>query len=127
MPLTSSGAAFASRAIVGVATPVFDEANSHIGVGNGTGAFDATQTDLAGTSFVRKGMEAGYPKTMGDSIIAFRATFEANEANFPWEEWGVFNAAEQGVMLNREVEYNGTKLEGQLWILQVELDVQVGS
>jgi len=71
-------------------------------------------------------MDASYPTTEAN-ILTFKSTYGPSEANFAWNEWGVFNAASGGTMLNRVVEYNGTKLSGQTWVFQVTLTVSIGS
>ena len=125
MPLLNIGRDAMAGRIVGEET-AFDEANAHIAVGTGDDNFSAGHTDLQGSETFRKGMDSGYPQRTGNTMV-FKSTFEGNEANFAWEEWGVANASSGGVLLNREVEYNSVKLEGQRWIFEVELTVQIGS
>lgn len=127
MPLTDAGRnAIASRLINDATTIEFDNANAKIGVGDSTVAFAAAQTDLqAATNKLRKAMDAGFP-TIAANAITFRSTFIGTEANWAWQEWAVFNAATAGVMLNRVVEVNGTKLTGQTWVLQVTITVNIG-
>lgn len=122
MALTNAGRDFIAGAIIGNGT-FFTNANAHIGVGNGKTAFYATQTDLQGDSKVRKGMDAGYP-TISGNTITFKSTFGSSDANFAWQEWGVFNAASGGAMLNRLVEYNGTKVSGQTWVFEVDITIR---
>lgn len=126
MGLTNVGRDFLAGAAVGAESTLFNATNARIGVGNGTTVFSVSQTDLQGSSKFRKGMDSGYPKRNGN-VLTFKSTFGPNEANFAWEEWGVFNAATGGVMLNRLVEYNGTKQSGQTWIFEVELTINIGS
>lgn len=121
MSLLNVGRDFYMGVLTGAVTsPLFNNANSYIAVGDGTDAFDATDTDLQGTNKFRKGMDATYPIRTLNAVI-FQATFAGAEANYAWEEWGVANASSAGTMLNRKVEYNGTKLAGQTWIFQVTL------
>lgn len=122
MALTNAGRDFIAQAIVGGAPAVFDSAGAHIGVGDGSAAFDETHTDLQGTNKTRKPMDTGYPVVAGNTIT-FQSTFGGSDANYAWQEWGVFNASAGGTMLNRLVEYNGTKLAGQTWILQTTLTI----
>lgn len=119
MALTTAGVKHLTQALIGQGTP-FNEANAYIGVGNGDGAFAANQVDLQGTNKFRKRVDTGYPEVNATSLV-FKATFSANEANFAWNEWGLFNAASDGVMLNRAVESNGTKQDNQTWVLEVEI------
>jgi hypothetical protein len=127
MPMVNAGRDFLAGAATGAQATHFDNANAKIGVGDSAVAFAAAQTDLqAAANKLRKGMDATFPTTVGN-VLTFRSTFESADANFAWNEWGVFNAAADGSMLNRVVEYNGTKLAGQTWIFQVTLTVNIGA
>jgi hypothetical protein len=109
MALTSAFRDYLAAKLVGSGSAaLFDSSNAYIGVGDGTTAFSAGQTDLAGTNKQRKGMEASYP-TASAGTMTFRALFGTSDANFAWQEWGVFNAASGGTMMNRVVQNNGTK------------------
>ena len=125
MALTTAGIKFLSQAAIGQGT-VFNNANARLGVGNGTTAFAIGQTDLQGASKLRKAMDAGYP-TVTAPKVTFKSTFAQSEANFAWNEWGIFNAATGGVMLNRVVESNGTKQSNQTWVLEVEITFAIGA
>ena len=125
MALTTAGVNLISQTIIGQGTAL-DNANAYLGVGNGTAAFDAAQTDLQGDSTIRKGMDAGYPSAI-PPVATFRSIFTPEEANFDWQEWAIFNAATGGTMLNRVVESNGTKLNNQTWILEVSVTFEIGS
>lgn len=126
MPLTNAGRNFLAQAAINDSPTFFTNANARIGVGNGDDAFDAAQTDLQGASKIRKGMETTYPLRT-DNVLIFRSVFASDEANFDWEEWGVFNAASDGVMLNRRVHELGTKTSAAVWQLTVTLTVNIGS
>jgi hypothetical protein len=109
------------QAAIGAGPTFFNNANSHIGVGDSTTAFNASQTDLvAATNKLRKAMDATYPSG-GSNVITFRSTFATGDANFAWQEWGVFNASSGGTMLNRKVESLGTKTSAQTWQFTVTL------
>lgn len=125
MALTTAGINFLSQAAIGQGT-AFDHNNAHLGVGNGTTAFAASQIDLQGANKVRKAMDAGYP-TVTAPVVTFKATYGQNDANFAWNEWGVFNASTGGVMLNRVVEGNGTKQNNQTWVLEVAITFTLGN
>jgi len=122
MPLTNDGAEVIAQRLMDTGT-AYDNANAHIGVGDGTTAFDKTQSDLIGTNKERAGMDSGYPSITG-AQLTFRSTFGENDANFSWEEWAVFNDASAGDMLNRVVEDNGEKVSGHVWEFTVEITVQ---
>lgn len=127
MALTNAGRNVLASLLTGASSIHFDNANARIGVGDSTAVFSAAQTDLqAAANKFRKGMDATFPTTVGN-VLTFKSTFNSNEANFAWNEWAVFNAATAGTMLNRVVEYNGTKLAGQTWVFQVTLTVEIGS
>lgn len=103
----------------------FNNANSYIGVGDSTTAFAASQTDLvAATNKLRKAMDATYPQ-VSTNVITFRSTFATGDANFAWQEWGVFNASSAGTMLNRKVESLGTKTSAQTWQFTVTITLGV--
>jgi hypothetical protein len=103
------------------ASTPFNNANSYIGVGDSTTAYAAGQTDLqAATNKLRKAMDATYPQT-SINVVTFRSTFATTDANWAWQEWGVFNASSAGTMLNRKVESLGTKTSAQTWQFTVTL------
>jgi hypothetical protein len=127
MPLTTAGNNFLAGVATGAQTTHFDNANAKLGVGDSATAFAIAQTDLqAASNKIRKAMDATFPTTVG-AVITLQSTYTSAEANYAWNEWGVFNAASAGTMLTRKVEYNGTKLVGQTWILQVQLTVSIGA
>ena len=123
MPLTDAGALAIAKLLMGDAQTIFNNANARIGVGDSTSAFAKSQTDLqASTNKFRKGMDATFP-TRATATITYRATYATSEAVFAWQEWGVFNAASAGDMLNRKVESLGTKPNTQSWQFTVDLAV----
>lgn len=126
MALTNAGRDLIATALVGEAFTAFNAANSYIGVGDSSTAFAATQADLvASTNKLRKAMESAYP-TRATNVLTFRSLFGTAEANYAWNEWGVFNAAASGTLLNRKVESLGTKTSAQSWQLTVTLTVTAG-
>lgn len=126
MALTNAGRDLIATALVGEAFTAFNAANSYIGVGDSSTAFAATQADLvASTNKLRKAMESAYP-TRATNVLTFRSLFGTAEANYAWNEWGVFNAAASGTLLNRKVESLGTKTSAQSWQFTVTLTVTAG-
>jgi hypothetical protein len=119
------------EATIGNSITAFSNANAAIGVGDSTTAAAGTQTDMqAATNKLRKAMDSTYPQhtdgtASGNASIIFRSTFGTSEANFAWQEWGVFNSATAGAgsMLNRKVESLGTKASGSTWQLTVTLSI----
>lgn len=111
MPLTNTGAVGFAAAFIAFVTSPF------LGVGDSTNAFAQSQTDLqAATNKFRKGMDGTYP-TRSSGTLTFRSTFGTGEANFPWNEWGVFDAGAAGTMYSRKQEALGTKTSAQTWQL----------
>lgn len=128
MALTLAGAEFLAQAAVGQGVP-FNNANAYLGVGNAPDSVAGTSpayTDLMGGSKVRKPMDTGYPVVNGPTIT-FKSTFPPSDANFAWNEWGIFNAASGGVMLSRVSESNGTKQDNQTWVLEVSITFSIGN
>lgn len=100
---------------------LFDNTNSYLGVGDSTTAFSASQTDLqAATNKLRKAMDATYP-TLATNVLTFKSTFATTDANFAWQEWGIFNASTAGTMASRKVESLGTKTSAATWVLTATL------
>lgn len=124
MALTTAGINAIAQNIIGQGI-AFNGDNTYLGVGTGTAAFNSSQTDLQSVTKFRKKVDAGFPVATPPSI-KFRSTFAYNEANFAWNEWGIFNAATGGTMLNRVVESNGTKQSNQTWVLEVDVTFSIG-
>ncbi|MEU0469930.1 hypothetical protein ABZ215_38535 [Amycolatopsis sp. NPDC006131] len=107
----------------------FNNAQAAIGVGDSNAIAVATQNDLqASTNKLRKAMDSTYPQhtdatTSGAATITFRATFGSSDANWTWNEWGIFNSTTNGTgrMLNRKVEALGTKASGSTWVLTLSI------
>lgn len=123
MPITDAGRNFMCQSTIAAASTPFSNGNARIGVGDSTTAYAAGQTDLqAATNKLRKAMDATFPSG-ASNVLTFQATFALAEANFAWQEWGVFNASAAGTMLNRKVESLGTKPSTQTWQFNVVLTV----
>lgn len=123
MALTNAGRDHIASDLVGGSVTEFNNANAYLGVGDSSTAFAASQTDLqAATNKLRKAMEATYP-SIATNVITLRSLFATGDANFAWNEWGVFNASTAGTMLNRKVESLGTKTSAQSWQFTVTLTV----
>lgn len=116
----------------GQALTYFNNAQAAIGVGDSTTAAANTQTNLqAATNKLRRAMDATYPQhtdttgTASSLTITLRSTFATGDANFAWQEWGVFNSATDGTgrMLNRKVESLGTKTSAASWTLTITISL----
>ncbi|HJS83599.1 MAG TPA: phage tail protein [Nitrososphaera sp.] len=120
MALTDAGRNHIAADVIGESVTEFNNANAHIGVGNSSTAFSASQTDLQGGSKFREAMDATYPQR-STNVITLRSTIATADANFAWNEWGVFNASSSGTMLCRKVEAQGTKPSNESWQITVTL------
>lgn len=126
MALVTAGRDALVKALINASGFTFyNNANAHLGVGNGTTAFSAAHTDLQGASKTRKAMDATYPTDPPSPANrwTFRSTFATGDANYAWEEWAVFNASTSGTMLSRKVENLGTKTSAATWQLTVTIDL----
>lgn len=124
MAITNAGAILAASAIVGDGgITVLNNANAYLGVGNSTTAFSAAHTDLqAASNKLRVGMDATYPQR-SSNVLTLRSTFTTGQANYAWDEWGVFNASSGSTMFSRKVEALGTKTSAQSWVLTATVTV----
>lgn len=142
--LTIGGASIQWQTLIGNGTTTaaqaltyYNNANAYISVGDSTTAAADTQTELqAATNRTRKAMDATYPLhtdttgTAGSKSITFRSTFATGDANYAWQEWGIFNGAGTGGppttggrMLNRKVESLGTKTSAASWTITITLSL----
>jgi len=123
MGLSNAGRDFIAAAIMNDGPPTFfTNANAYLGVGNSSAAFDKAHTDLQGASKDRQPMDSTYPQRT-NNVLTFKATWGNGEGEFAWEEWGTFNAAAAGTMLNRAVSAMGTKTAGATWVLTATVTV----
>lgn len=120
MGITTAGVTYAAQAAFGTNPTPFNATNARIGVGDSSTAFAAAQTDLqAGANKFRKIVDSA--PSGASNVLTLVATFATGDANFAWNEWGVFNAASGGTMLSRKVEALGTKPSSQTWQFTVTL------
>lgn len=123
MPLTRIGRNLICSMLIGQATKDYNSTGAVMVVGNGNGAHSATSTYMTGASKALQVMDATYPQvaalsaTSTDGTLTFRSTFASSEANFAWEEWGIYNSTScaDGSLLNRAVATIGTKTCAQSW------------
>jgi hypothetical protein len=106
--------------LIGTVVTDFDDPDGHLGVGSGSAAVAASQTDLQGASTARVAVAS---PTRSSQTLTFVATFGSAVANFAWEEVGIFNASSGGVMLTRRLSSLGTKASGATWVLTITLAV----
>ncbi|MDR7856073.1 hypothetical protein [Tissierella sp.] len=110
--------------LIGGSETPFNNANAHIGVGDGTTAAVNTQTGLLGTNKSYAPMDATYPQVSGN-VITFRSTFGPDDGNHNWREFtvanGVFDSAKN---LNRKVESAlRTKGSPDTWVIQLQVTI----
>lgn len=117
-------------ATAGQALTYLTNTTAAIGAGNGTTAAAAGQTDLVGASRLRKGMNATYPQhtdgtVTGSKTITFQSTFGTTDANFDWQEIGVFNSTTDAVgrMLNRALQAIGVKSSAVSRVVTVTITI----
>lgn len=73
---------------------------SHMGLGSGTTAASAGDTDLGSLLGSREALDS---TTVADNTITYVSSFEAGDATGTVTEAGIFNAATSGTMLCRVV------------------------
>lgn len=100
----------------------FNNANAHIGVGDGTTASVATQTGLLGTNKSYAPMDATYPQVSGN-VVTFRSTFGPTQGNHSWREFTVANGLSNSAKnLNRKVESDlRAKASPDTWVIQLRI------
>lgn len=125
--LTTAGATALWQGLTGTLGTAFNNANAAIGVGDGTTAAAAGDTNLSAVSNAyRQAMDATFP-TISTSTITFKVTVGTGNANFHWQEWGVFSGVgtgsppSGGTMLNHKVTDLGTKTSAASWAFTVTI------
>lgn len=97
----NSGGALLLDLVMGAGGNAYNNTNSYIGIGDSSTAPAVGQTDLvAATNKLRKAMDATFP-SRASQVSTFRSTFATGDANWVWNEIGLFNAAAAGTMLCR--------------------------
>lgn len=124
MAIATSGRNKMAQLLIGEAVNAYNNSNAYIGVGNGTTAFSAAQTDNQGASKARKAMDASYPQR-STNVLTFQSTFASGDANFAWEEIALFDASTSGVMFSRLVQAMGTKASGSTWVATLAITLTV--
>lgn len=118
MPMTNAGAVFSAAMAIGDGSVTnLAAGNAYLSVGDSATAFSAAQTDLvAATNKLRK-LCTSVTRGAGTGVLTFVTTYSTSEANWAWEEVGVFNAASAGTMVARKVQSLGTKTSASSWQL----------
>ena len=120
--LLNEGISALLNLLIGAAENSFNNTNANIGVGSATTEASATDTGLlAVTDKTYKGMEVSYPKIAAQTVT-FRSVFGADDANYAWQEFTVANGTSNAAdNLNRKVDDQGTKIQGQTWTVDLEI------
>lgn len=134
--LTNAGITRMLNLLIGAGGQALTNSYARLGVGDGTTAVVATDTDLSagagGTHRYFKGMDATFP-SVASTTATFQTTYTNAEANFVWNEWGIdVGGAGTGAtgtvvvapLLNRRVPATslGTKTGGS-WTLTVTISI----
>jgi len=118
--LTNAGATAAAAALASSTLG----SGCYIGVGDSVTPFVATQTDLiAGTNKQRNQVASS---TLVGNVLSLASTFVGADANFAWNECGVFSDAIGGVMHLRKVINLPTKTSAETWTLQLDIAYTAG-
>jgi hypothetical protein len=119
--LLASGMNAIWNLVIGASSAHYDNTNTYIGVGDSNTAASEDQTDLLGSNKTYKQCHTGFPAISTKSIMAF-AIFQAGDANYAWNEFVIKNNA-TGVCLNRGVQSFGTKTSGEVWPVQIQIEL----
>lgn len=99
-----------------VATLVAADGTYYVGAGNSATAFAASQTDLQGT-----GTRKSATNSRTSNTVTYTAVFGTSDANYAWNELGLFDAATSGTMLCRKVVSLPTKTSSESWTINLEV------
>lgn len=119
--------------LIGAGGQAYSPTFARLGVGDGTTAVTASQTDLAGPNKFFKACDNGFPNGSTSATLTAQSTYDTNTANFAWNEWGIdpggggtsaSNAVVVAPLLNRKVPSPslGTKASG-VWVLTVTIAI----
>lgn len=99
----------------------WDGEHAHIGIGDGKEPALPDQTGLLGANKTYRPMDATYPQRAGRTGY-WRATFGPDDGNHLWAEYAVANGPGEGaVHLNRKVQVRHEKLQGDTWVMDLEI------
>lgn len=105
-------------------TTVYNNTNARFYVGDNSTNIPETPnlTLMQGASTTNKAMDASYPSFTYDAnsyvtSVTYQSTFTTSDANYAWNEFGLSNNSSSTYLLNRRVQYLGTKTSSQTWVL----------
>lgn len=105
--------------ICGTGSLPYSEANTLLGVGDGTAIATPNQTGLQGGTYEYASMETGFP-SLGAQAARFKGSWASGNAEFAWYEWAIVNGTAADIHMNRKAESLGTK-SGGTWTLEVTI------
>lgn len=122
--LLSEGITSLLTLLVGGTETPFNNANTYIGVGDGTTAAAIAQTGLLGTNKTYALMDATFPQ-VANNVVTFRSTFGPTDGNHAWREFTVANGnSDTAKNLNRKVESAlRTKAGPDTWVIQLSVTI----
>lgn len=118
MASTDKGVIAAASLFIGDGViAAFNASNARIGVGDSSTAFAASQTDLqAATNKFRKLIDSAPART--NNSVDFTSSFALAEANYAWNEIGLFNSPSGDHMATRRTLSGfGTKTSSEQWVV----------
>ncbi len=121
--IVTNGANLLLNAIVAAIGTPFNATNARIGVGDSSTAATAADTDLNAATNKLRVVVNSIP-TVSTNVLTAVATFTTGQANYVWQEWGLFNAASGATsMLNHAVTNLGTKTSASAWTITVTITI----
>jgi hypothetical protein len=107
--------------IAGLGGAPFNNANSYIGVGDGTTPASGEQTGLLGANKLYKAVDPTYPQ-INAQTITYRATFGSGEAAWAWQEFTIANGdSDSAINICRKVEDHSTKPLNDTWVVSLSI------
>lgn len=121
--LTTAGITRMLGLLIGNGTQAMNNTHARIGVGNGSTAATAADSDLAASAGSTNrwfNMADASNPSVATNVLTCVSTFASADGNFVWAEWGMdFGTASGNTvtapLLNRKVQAMGTKASGAVW------------
>lgn len=133
--LTTNGVNRLLSVFINAGGQTFQNTYARIGVGNGTTAAAAGDTDLSAAAGAAnryfQACDATYP-SVSTNVLTALSTFGTGNGNFHWQEWGIDNGgggtSASGttvgpLLLNHKVVDLGTKTSAASWVFTVTVTI----
>jgi hypothetical protein len=124
MALTNAFRDYVASIVTGDVVNKYDTTNGYLSVGDSATAFANTQTDLQAASNKLRSLCTSISDN-GAGVITAVTTYTGGQANYAWQEFGLFNNSTGGTMMQRVVSAQGTKTAGQSWQLTETVTISV--